>query len=92
MSGLKMEGILKWKVCINCRDHCSLFIHFSQGGGIYMFANQKGCDGERVYYDGCAMIAINGEIVAQGTQFSLKEVVSACLCTLSSLNKKNKKK
>ena len=34
----------------------------------------RGCDGERVYYDGCSMIAVNGNIVAQGTQFSLQEV------------------
>ncbi|ELT96786.1 hypothetical protein CAPTEDRAFT_205115 [Capitella teleta] len=46
----------------------------AKGGGIYMFANQKGCDGERVYYDGSAMIAVNGAIVAQGSQFSVKEV------------------
>lgn len=46
-----------------------------QSGGIYLFANQKGCDGDRLYYDGCAMIAINGDIVAQGTQFSLDDVV-----------------
>ncbi|KJE97873.1 hypothetical protein CAOG_009140 [Capsaspora owczarzaki ATCC 30864] len=43
-------------------------------GGIYMYSNQKGCDGERVYYDGCAMIAVNGQIVAQGAQFSLDDV------------------
>ena len=41
-----------------------------------MFANLHGCDGERVYYDGCSMIAINGSIVAQGSQFTLKDVVS----------------
>lgn len=46
-----------------------------QSGGIYMYANQKGCDGDRVYYDGCAMVAINGDIVAQGVQFSLNDVV-----------------
>lgn len=34
----------------------------------------KGCDGGRLYYDGCAMIIVNGEIVAQGSQFSLKDV------------------
>lgn len=39
-----------------------------------MYANQQGCDGERVYYDGCAMIAVNGEVVAQGSQFSLRDV------------------
>ncbi|KAG9334529.1 hypothetical protein JZ751_007528 [Albula glossodonta] len=45
-----------------------------QSGGIYMFANQRGCDGDRLYYDGCAMIAINGDIVAQGKQFTLDDV------------------
>lgn len=48
-----------------------------QSGGIYLFANQKGCDGDRLYYDGCSMIAINGDIVAQGVQFSLDDVVRA---------------
>ncbi|GAA99384.1 uncharacterized protein L969DRAFT_93843 [Mixia osmundae IAM 14324] len=50
-------------------------------GGIYLYANQQGCDGDRVYYDGCALIAINGQIVAQGSQFSLAdvEVVTATL-------------
>ncbi|KAL4913140.1 hypothetical protein BDW62DRAFT_170328 [Aspergillus aurantiobrunneus] len=43
-------------------------------GGIYLYANQQGCDGDRLYYDGCAMIVINGNIVAQGSQFSLSDV------------------
>ena len=34
----------------------------------YLYANQQGCDGERVYYDGCAMIVCNGEILAQVRQ------------------------
>ncbi|KAJ8250144.1 hypothetical protein COCON_G00220660 [Conger conger] len=46
----------------------------SKSGGVYMLANQKGCDGDRLYYDGCAMIAVNGNITAQGTQFSLDDV------------------
>ncbi|CAD5118597.1 DgyrCDS7283 [Dimorphilus gyrociliatus] len=46
----------------------------SKGGGIYMFSNHQGCDGERVYYDGCSMISINGHTVAQGSQFSLDDV------------------
>jgi NAD+ synthase (glutamine-hydrolysing) len=25
-------------------------------GGIYLYANQQGCDGERVYYDGSALV------------------------------------
>jgi NAD+ synthase (glutamine-hydrolysing) len=43
-------------------------------GGIYLYANQQGCDGDRLYYDGCAMIAVNGDIIAQGSQFSLNDV------------------
>lgn len=46
----------------------------SKCGGIYLFANQRGCDGDRLYFDGCACIAVNGNFVAQGEQFSLKEV------------------
>ena len=45
-----------------------------QLGGIYLYANQQGCDGDRLYYDGSAMIAVNGRIVAQGSQFSLSDV------------------
>ncbi|KAI2561530.1 NAD synthetase 1, partial [Homo sapiens] len=44
-------------------------------GGIYLLANQKGCDGDRLYYDGCAMIAMNGSVFAQGSQFSLDDVL-----------------
>lgn len=45
-----------------------------KNGGIYLYANQQGCDGDRCYYDGAALIACNGKIVAQGSQFSLNEV------------------
>nr|XP_057933417.1 glutamine-dependent NAD(+) synthetase isoform X2 [Doryrhamphus excisus] len=53
----------------------------TKSGGIYLYANQKGCDGDRLYYDGCAMVAINGDIVAHGSQFSLNdvEVITATL-------------
>lgn len=43
-------------------------------GGVYLYANQKGCDGDRLYYDGCACIIVNGKMVAQGSQFSLSDV------------------
>ncbi|KAL1969766.1 hypothetical protein VTN77DRAFT_7275 [Rasamsonia byssochlamydoides] len=45
-----------------------------KNGGVYLYANQQGCDGDRLYYDGCAMILVNGEVVAQGSQFSLNDV------------------
>ncbi|KAK1258142.1 hypothetical protein QJS04_geneDACA021669 [Acorus gramineus] len=43
-------------------------------GGVYIYSNHQGCDGGRLYYDGCSCVAINGDIVAQGSQFSLKDV------------------
>jgi hypothetical protein len=45
-----------------------------QAGGIYLYANQQGCDGGRLYYDGCACVAVNGKLVAQGSQFSVNDV------------------
>ncbi|KAK3024171.1 hypothetical protein RJ639_043748 [Escallonia herrerae] len=43
-------------------------------GGVYMYSNQQGCDGGRLYYDGCCCVVVNGDVVAQGSQFSLKDV------------------
>ncbi|KAJ1882829.1 glutamine-dependent NAD(+) synthetase [Coemansia sp. RSA 1722] len=43
-------------------------------GGIYLYANQRGCDGDRLYYDGAAMILANGLVVAMGRQFGLSDV------------------
>ncbi|KAK1308409.1 hypothetical protein QJS10_CPA09g00657 [Acorus calamus] len=43
-------------------------------GGVYIYSNHQGCDGGRLYYDGCSCVAINGDVVAQGSQFSLKDV------------------
>lgn len=50
----------------------------SKGGGAYLYANQQGCDGGRLYYDGCAMVACNGAVVAQGTQFSVSSCEVVC--------------
>ncbi len=41
----------------------------AKGGGVYLYANQKGCDGGRLYFDGCAMVWVNGALVSQGSQF-----------------------
>ncbi|KAH7151785.1 carbon-nitrogen hydrolase [Dactylonectria estremocensis] len=43
-------------------------------GGVYLYSNQKGCDGDRLFYDGSCMILVNGDVVAQGSQFSLLDV------------------
>lgn len=46
----------------------------SKSGGVYMYANQRGCDGDRLYYDGSSLILSNGRVLAQGSQFSLRDV------------------
>ena len=44
-------------------------------GGVYLYSNQRGCDGSgRLYFDGAAMIVCNGKVLAQTSQFSLKDV------------------
>jgi NAD+ synthase (glutamine-hydrolysing) len=47
-----------------------------KSGGCYMFSNLRGCDGQRVYFNGCSCISLNGEIVARGKQYALQDVVS----------------
>jgi len=39
-----------------------------------MYSNMQGADGDRLYFDGSALIIVNGEVVAQGSQFSLMDV------------------
>jgi len=51
----------------------------SKSGGCYMFSNLRGCDGQRVYFNGCSCIAMNGGIIARGAQYELKDVVSLIL-------------
>ena len=46
----------------------------AKSGGVYLYANQRGCDGGRLYFDGSALVAVNGAFVAQGPQFALGEV------------------
>ncbi|CAI0408812.1 unnamed protein product [Linum tenue] len=50
------------------------FMGATTRGGVYMYSNHQGCDGGRLYYDGCSSIVVNGEVLAQGSQFSLKDV------------------
>lgn len=48
----------------------------AKAGGAYLFANLRGCDGQRVFWNGCSAVALNGEIIARSKQFSLQDVVS----------------
>jgi NAD+ synthase (glutamine-hydrolysing) len=43
-------------------------------GGVLIYSDQRGCGGDRTYSDGCAMILVDGELVAQGRQFDLEDV------------------
>ena len=43
-------------------------------GGVYLYSNQRGCDGGRLYFDGGALIVCNGQVLAQASQFSLDDV------------------
>lgn len=50
-------------------------------GGVYLYANQRGCDGGRLYFDGGALIVCNGKVLAQAPQFSMDtvEVITATI-------------
>ncbi|XP_018572873.1 probable glutamine-dependent NAD(+) synthetase [Anoplophora glabripennis] len=43
-------------------------------GGCYIFSNLRGCDGQRVYFDGVSSITLNGHILSRAKQFALEEV------------------
>lgn len=45
-----------------------------KSGGVYLYANQRGCDGGRLYFDGSCMIFVNGKLLAQGAQFGVRDV------------------
>uniref|UniRef100_A0A0G4IER3 Glutamine-dependent NAD(+) synthetase n=1 Tax=Chromera velia CCMP2878 TaxID=1169474 RepID=A0A0G4IER3_9ALVE len=50
----------------------------TKSGGVYLYANQQGCDGSRLYFDGSALIAANGTLLSQGSQFSPNDVEVVC--------------
>lgn len=43
-------------------------------GGVYIYSNLRGNDGGRLYFDGSSLISINGDVLAQASQFSLRDV------------------
>ncbi|XP_074025874.1 NAD synthetase [Leptinotarsa decemlineata] len=43
-------------------------------GGCYVYSNLRGCDGQRVYFDGVSCIALNGHMLTRAQQFALAEV------------------
>jgi NAD+ synthase (glutamine-hydrolysing) len=57
-------------------DTCFILLQEAarESGGVILYSDQRGCGGDRTYSDGCAMIFVNGELVALGRQFSLEDV------------------
>ncbi|XP_072385425.1 glutamine-dependent NAD(+) synthetase [Diabrotica undecimpunctata] len=43
-------------------------------GGCYVYSNLRGCDGQRVYFDGVSCITLNGKVLNRAKQFALSEV------------------
>ncbi|GMT23683.1 hypothetical protein PFISCL1PPCAC_14980, partial [Pristionchus fissidentatus] len=42
-------------------------------GGVYLYSNHRGCDGDRVYYDGMSTVAHNGRLLVQIPQFDIED-------------------
>ncbi|KAL3108183.1 hypothetical protein niasHT_016374 [Heterodera trifolii] len=51
-------------------------------GGTYLYANHRGMDGERVFFDGMSSIAQDGKLYGQIDQFDIEET-AVCSCTLN---------
>lgn len=57
--------------------------HTSKVGGVYIYANELGGDGGRLYFDGSSLISANGSFYAITPQFSVNDVeVSAATLDL----------
>lgn len=46
----------------------------NNSGGVYVYSNLEGCDGDRLYFDGGSMIAMNGEILCIEKRFNMIDV------------------
>ncbi|KAL4445070.1 hypothetical protein ABPG74_018798 [Tetrahymena malaccensis] len=43
-------------------------------GAIYLYSNLRGCDGNRIYFDGASIIAQNGKILSMTNMFALQDI------------------
>ena len=67
--------------CRKLNQRLDLMCHAtSVAGGVYMYANQRGCDGGRLYYDGSACVICNGQLLAQARRASAR--TAACYAPL----------
>jgi len=63
---LSVRPMLSDNFCRKLNQRLDLMCHAtSVAGGVYMYANQRGCDGGRLYYDGSACVICNGQLLAQ---------------------------
>lgn len=44
-------------------------------GGIYMYSNAEGGDGDRLYFDGASMIGMNGKMYAETDRFKMRHYI-----------------
>jgi predicted amidohydrolase len=42
-----------------------------RSGGAYIYSNLVGCDGERLFFDGGSLIALNGKVISEEERFRL---------------------
>lgn len=56
-----------------------------KSGGCYLYSNLRGCDGQRIMFNGGSCIALNGNTVSRTRQFSLEEMVTFSIDTFSRL-------
>lgn len=57
------------------RKYRMLVSSMSRAGGIYLYSNALGCDGDRLYHDGGSLILQNDRVMQFGGLFSLSDVV-----------------
>nr|CAH8820169.1 unnamed protein product [Trichobilharzia regenti] len=61
----------------------------TNGGGLYAYTNLRGCDSGRVCYDGCALAAVNGQLIYMSEQFGFEDVsVHPITVSLNSIRSK----
>lgn len=48
-------------------------------GGAYLYSNNKGCEGTRIWFDGGCMFSMNGKINALSPIFSMSDVSLTCV-------------
>nr|XP_040563428.1 glutamine-dependent NAD(+) synthetase-like isoform X2 [Lepeophtheirus salmonis] len=45
-----------------------------KNGGCYLYSNLRGCDGDRVYFQGNSCISLNGDIISRTRQYGIEEI------------------